>query len=73
VLRVTPTGAELAAAQRVLDATGSDTLYARVDLLPAAGGQLRLLELEVTEPSMFLNWDPAAPARFASAIAARLS
>ena len=73
VLSVTPTSEELAAAQRVLDAMGSDTLYARVDLLPAKGGELRLLELEVTEPSMFLNWDAAAPARFASAIAARMA
>jgi len=73
VLSVSPTAAELAAGQRVLDATGSDTLYARIDLLPRADGQLQLLELEVTEPSMFLNWDPAAPARFASAIAARIS
>ena len=72
VLSVTPTSEELAAAQRVLDAMGSDTLYARVDLLPAKGGELRLLELEVTEPSMFLNWDAAAPARFASAIATRM-
>jgi glutathione synthase/RimK-type ligase-like ATP-grasp enzyme len=73
VLSVVPTAAELAAGQRVLDAIGSDTLYARVDLLPAADGVLRLLELEVTEPSMFLTWDAAAPARFASAIAARLA
>jgi len=73
VLSVTPTAEELAAAGRVLDAMQADTLYARVDLLPGAEGQMRLLELEVTEPSMFLNWDAAAPARFASAIAARMA
>jgi glutathione synthase/RimK-type ligase-like ATP-grasp enzyme len=72
VVSVTPDAGELAAGQRVLDALGDDTLYARVDLLPADGGEHRLLELEVTEPSMFLTWDPAAPRRFASAIAERL-
>lgn len=72
VLSVEPTPAELAAGQRVLDALGEETLYARVDLLPTADGEQRLLELEVTEPSMFLRWDAEAPARFAAAIAERL-
>jgi len=72
VLLADPTGAELAAGQRVLDAMGEETLYARVDLLPTAEGEHRLLELEVTEPSMFLTWDPAAPDRFADAIKERL-
>lgn len=69
---VAPTEAELVAGQRVLDAMASDTLYARVDLLPAPGGTHQLLELEVTEPSMFLLWDSQAATRFAAAIAARL-
>jgi len=56
----------------VLDALGEETLYARVDLLPTADGEQRLLELEVTEPSMFLRWDAEAPGRFAAAIAERL-
>jgi len=72
VLSVVPTPRELAAGQRVLDALGEETLYARVDLLPTADGEQRLLELEVTEPSMFLRWDSEAPGRFAAAIAARL-
>ena len=72
VLSVTPTGAEFAAGQRVLDALRSETLYARVDLLATSDGVLRLLELEVTEPSMFLRWDAAAPGRFAGAIGERL-
>jgi glutathione synthase/RimK-type ligase-like ATP-grasp enzyme len=69
---VVPTTVELAAGQRVLDAVSEDTLYARVDLLPTADGEQRLLELEVTEPSMFLRWDDAAPGRFAAAIGERL-
>jgi glutathione synthase/RimK-type ligase-like ATP-grasp enzyme len=72
VVSAAPSATELAAGQRVLDALGSDTLYARVDLLPTDDGELRLLELEVTEPSMFLTWDAAAPGRFAAAIARRL-
>lgn len=72
VLSVAPTEAELAAGRRVLDAMDSETLYARVDLLPTADGEQRLLELEVAEPSMFLTWDAAAPRRFAEAIASRL-
>jgi glutathione synthase/RimK-type ligase-like ATP-grasp enzyme len=72
VLAVQPTSLELAAGQRVLDALGGDTLYARIDLLPTGDGILRLLELEVTEPSMFLTWDAGAPDRFAAAIMQRL-
>ncbi|HQR17464.1 MAG TPA: hypothetical protein PK948_03785 [Gemmatimonadales bacterium] len=72
VLAVQPTPAEFAAGQRVLDALAEDTLYARIDLLPTTDGVLRLLELEVTEPSMFLRWDADAPDRFAAAIQERL-
>lgn len=72
VLSVQPDARGLAAGARVLDALGSDSLYARVDLLPMADGDWHLLELEVTEPSMFLTWDAAAPKRFAEAIGERL-
>lgn len=47
-----------------------DLLYARVDLIPGADGSPMLLELELTEPSLFLDQDPGAPQRFADAIAA---
>jgi hypothetical protein len=40
-------------------------------LLPGAGGP-EVNELELTEPSVFLNSDPGAPERFARAIAQRL-
>ena len=43
--------------------------YARVDLLPTSDGPV-VLELELTEPSLFLGLDPAAPARAAAAFAA---
>ncbi len=45
-------------------------LYARVDLLPAPDGP-RVLELELTEPSLFLGYSHGAADRFARAIASR--
>jgi glutathione synthase/RimK-type ligase-like ATP-grasp enzyme len=52
---------------------GSDrVLYARVDLISGPDGSPQLLELELTEPSLFLSHDPQAPERFARAIASRL-
>ncbi len=44
----------------------SDLAYARIDLLPTPNGPV-VLELELTEPSLFLGLDPAAPARAATA------
>lgn len=43
-----------------------DTAYARIDLLPTADGPV-VLEVEVTEPSLFLHLDDGAPARAAAA------
>ncbi len=48
-------------------------LYARVDLISGTDGSSRLLELELTEPSLFLDHDVEAPARLARAIQARLA
>src|SRR5262249_46214256 len=41
--------------------------YARVDLVPGPGGP-RLLELELTEPSLFLGSAPGAAGRLARAL-----
>ncbi|WP_129669663.1 ATP-grasp domain-containing protein [Phytoactinopolyspora endophytica] len=49
----------------------ADLLYARVDLIPGADGTPVLLELELTEPSLFLEHCAGAAERFAEAIAAR--
>ena len=46
--------------------------YARVDLLRGPGDEPLLLELELTEPSLFLEHDAAAPDRLADAIVAVL-
>jgi glutathione synthase/RimK-type ligase-like ATP-grasp enzyme len=47
-----------------------DTLYARVDCVDLAG-ELCLMELELIEPSLFLESSPGAARRFARAIATR--
>jgi hypothetical protein len=71
-----PSASELAIARRVVAEVpgGSDRLlYARVDLIPGPDGRPLLVELELTEPSLFLGHDTAAAARFAAAIAARVA
>ena len=72
--KVTPTTApseELELAQRILaDLPG--LAYARVDLLPSADGPV-VLELELTEPSLFLALDPRAPSRAADTFRALLN
>jgi len=60
----------VAAADAVLDQVDHELGYARVDLVRTADGRLSLIELEVIEPHLYLAWDPAAPARFARALAA---
>jgi hypothetical protein len=42
-------------------------LYARIDGVDV-DGTFVLMELELIEPALFLDLDPAAPARFARAI-----
>ena len=72
-----PDAAELQIGEAVLAAVrsrfGADQLYARVDLLPGAAGPV-VVELELTEPSVFLlhGADGDQPVRrFAAAISAR--
>ncbi|WP_146908353.1 ATP-grasp domain-containing protein [Arenimonas daejeonensis] len=68
----TPSAAEHEVAAKVLAALPFDTLpYARVDLLPSADGP-QLLELELTEPSVFLPYGPGAADRFVAALKRRL-
>jgi hypothetical protein len=73
--RISPavaTAAELAAAEAVLKAIPPGILYARVDLIPGPDGAPLLVELELTEPGLFLRTDPAAAPRLAEAIVSRL-
>jgi glutathione synthase/RimK-type ligase-like ATP-grasp enzyme len=57
-------------AERALQAVEADLLYARVDLVRAPDATLRLIELELIEPSLFLLGNPTATARFAGAFSA---
>ena len=70
-----PDDAELAVGARVLADIrrrfGGDLLYTRVDVLPSAAGPV-VIEVELTEPSFFLSYDEAAPARLAAAVVGRL-
>jgi glutathione synthase/RimK-type ligase-like ATP-grasp enzyme len=50
---------------------GRALLYARIDLLPGPRGPV-VVEVEVTEPSLFLAYGDGAPDRFAAAIARRV-
>jgi hypothetical protein len=71
------TAAQRALGDAVLAATadriGDAPLYARVDLVPGPDGEPALIELELTEPSLFLTTDAGAAARVAAAIAARVA
>jgi glutathione synthase/RimK-type ligase-like ATP-grasp enzyme len=67
-----PSPEERELALRVLEEVrswGDDLLYARVDLLPGPV----LIELEVTEPSLFLRHAPGAAQRYAAAVRRRVS
>lgn len=67
------TAAELEVAHAALAVVPGDLLYARVDLLRDDHGAPVVLEVEVTEPSLFLGiGGPAATERIADAIAARV-
>lgn len=71
------TAAERALGQRIVDwaaeRLGLDALaYARVDVVEDAGGAPILLELELTEPSLFFSRDAQRLARFATAVQRRL-
>jgi hypothetical protein len=69
-----PSDAEMRLARTTMAALpfdSADLLYARVDMVPGPDGEPLLMELELTEPSMFMVTAPGSPERFAAAIAAR--
>ncbi len=65
-----PSQAELAVAEIVLATMPSSLLYARVDLIPDPEGDPMVLEVELTEPSLFFEHSDGSADRFAAAIAA---
>jgi len=48
---------------------GAPPLYARIDVIPGAGGSSQLMELELVEPSFFLAYADGAADRVASVFA----
>jgi glutathione synthase/RimK-type ligase-like ATP-grasp enzyme len=62
-----PTPALIEQARRVVASISGPWIYARVDGVEIDGA-FQLMELELTEPSLFLVADRQAPARFAAAI-----
>ncbi|MEV0155680.1 hypothetical protein AB0H57_18310 [Micromonospora sp. NPDC050686] len=72
----TATPEQRATAERVLAAVPGGTdrlLYARVDLIPGPDGAPVLVELELTEPSLFVGYADGAPDRLAEAVVAHLA
>lgn len=70
------TAAQRNVAERALAAIpgGAERLlYARVDLLPGPGGDPVVVELELTEPSLFFGYDQDAATRFAAAVSAHIT
>jgi O-ureido-D-serine cyclo-ligase len=68
-----PSADEIAIATRTLAAIPfpKPLLYARVDLIHDDDGSPRVLELELTEPSLFFDHAPGSAERFARAIIER--
>ena len=69
---VEPSEAELAVARAALAAAPQPPFYARVDMVPDADGQPRVMELELIEPDLYLDLAPDRGARFAELLARRL-
>jgi glutathione synthase/RimK-type ligase-like ATP-grasp enzyme len=62
-----PAGA-VALAQTALAATPAHAAYARVDIIPDDEGTLRIMELELIEPALFLDHAPDGGAAFTRSI-----
>jgi hypothetical protein len=69
----TPTEEELAVGDRVVAALPEGLLYARVDLIPGPDDTSLLVEVELTEPSLFWTHAPGSAERMADAIVTRLA
>ena len=74
-----PSAEERAVGDRVVEAladifptAGHPFLYTRVDVIPDEDGKPVILEVELTEPSLFFQHGPGSAERAADAIAARL-
>ena len=64
---------ERSLALSAIAAVGEPILYGRVDMAPDAAGAPMIMELELTEPSLFFPQCPAALERFVAALHARFA
>ena len=62
---------ELRVAEQALAAVAHELLYGRVDLIRDSADEPLIAEIELIEPSLFLQQSPAALARLVAAISAR--
>jgi hypothetical protein len=67
-----PSAAEVAVGDAVISTVPHGLLYARVDLIPDPEGNPLLIELELTEPSLFFGYAQGAAERFARSVAAKV-
>jgi glutathione synthase/RimK-type ligase-like ATP-grasp enzyme len=65
-----PPDGGLELAQAALAAAPASCAYARIDLIRDNEGALRIIELELIEPALWLDLAPGAPTAFASAVRA---
>ena len=73
VRAVVPSPEALDVAQAVLRAVDRDLVYARIDLIRSLDDSLRLMELEIIEPNLFLEQAADGGAAFARAVMASLA
>ncbi|MFI6709580.1 RimK family alpha-L-glutamate ligase [Nonomuraea sp. NPDC050478] len=64
----TPAPDQVELAEKVLAAIPQPLLYARIDLVRLPGGAPALIELELTEPYLYLRQVPGSAAAFAAAL-----
>jgi hypothetical protein len=69
----TPAPDQVELAEKVLAAIPQALLYARIDLVRLSDGSPAVIELELTEPYLYLRYEPGATARFATALREMLS
>ncbi|MEV4113953.1 hypothetical protein [Nonomuraea sp. NPDC049695] len=64
----TPAPDQVDLAEKVLTAVPQPLLYARIDLVRLPGGEPAVIEVELTEPYLFLRYEPRAAANLATAL-----
>lgn len=56
----------LATGRQILELIAPDPLYTRIDLVRTSNNTFALMELELIEPSLYFNMDPASARRFSA-------